>query len=240
MGRIFEKRKHKMFARYAKMAKIFTRIGKEIAMAAKAGGPDPSVNPRLRLAMQNAKANNMPKANVDAAIKRATSKDEKDYEEVVYEGYAPHGIAVVIETATDNPTRTVANVRMYLTRAGGSLGKTGSLDFLFERKGVFKINPGNHNLDDLELQLIDSGLEEINKEEDGEVYIYTDFKDFGNMQKALDELGIEIISAELERIPTNTTKLTPEQQAEVLALIEKIEDDEDVQNVFHNMEIVEA
>jgi YebC/PmpR family DNA-binding regulatory protein len=240
MGRIFEKRKHKMFARYAKMAKIFTRIGKEIAMAAKAGGPDPSVNPRLRLAMQNAKANNMPKANVDAAIKRATSKDEKDYEEVVYEGYAPHGIAVVIETATDNPTRTVANVRMYLTRAGGSLGKTGSLDFLFERKGVFKINPGTHNLDDLELQLIDSGLEEINKEEDGEVYIYTDFKDFGNMQKALDELGIEIISAELERIPTNTTQLTPEQQAEVLAMIEKIEDDEDVQNVFHNMEIVEA
>jgi YebC/PmpR family DNA-binding regulatory protein len=237
MGRIFEKRKHKMFARYAKMAKVFTRIGKEIAMAAKSGGADPSINPRLRLAMQNAKANNMPKANVDAAIKRATSKDEKDYEEVVYEGYAPHGIAIVIETATDNPTRTVANVRMYLTRAGGSLGKTGSLDFLFERKGVFKINPGANNLEDLELQLIDYGLEEISKEEDGEVYIYTDFKDFGNMQKGLDELNIEIISAELERIPTNTTQLTPEQQAEVLAMVEKIEDDEDVQNVFHNLEI---
>jgi YebC/PmpR family DNA-binding regulatory protein len=240
MGRIFEKRKHKMFARYAKMAKIFTRIGKEIAMAAKSGGPDPTVNPRLRLAIQNAKANNMPKANVDAAIKRATNKDEKDYEEIVYEGYAPHGIAIVIETATDNPTRTVANIRMYLTRAGGSLGKTGSLDFLFERKGVFKINPNNKNLDDLELQLIDYGLEEINKEEDGEVYIYTDFKDFGNMQKGLDEVGVEIISAELERIPTNTIKLSPEQQAEVLALIEKIEDDDDVQNVFHNLEISES
>jgi YebC/PmpR family DNA-binding regulatory protein len=235
MGRIFEKRKHKMFARYAKMARTFTRLGKEIAMAAKAGGPDPDNNPRLRIVMQNAKAVNMPKANVEAAIKRATNKEEKDYEEIVYEGYAPYGVAIVVETATDNPTRTVANLRMYFNRAGGALGKTGSLDFMFDRKAVFKINTGNRNLEELELELIDYGAEEISEDE-GQIYIYTPYTEFGNMQKGLENLGIEVISAELERIP-NTYKegLTPEQQAEVHALIEKLEDDEDVQNVFHNM-----
>lgn len=236
MGRIFEKRKHKMFARYAKMARTFTRIGKEIAMAAKANGPDPDNNPRLRMVMQNAKAVNMPKANVEAAIKRATSKEEKDFEEIVYEGYAPYGVAVVIETATDNPTRTVANVRMYLNRANGALGKTGSLDFMFDRKAVFKINAENRNIEELELELIDFGAEELVQDEN-HIDIYTPYTEFGNMQKGLESLGIEVVSAELERFP-NTFKegLTPEQQAEVLAMIEKIEDDEDVQNVFHNMQ----
>jgi YebC/PmpR family DNA-binding regulatory protein len=236
MGRIFEKRKHKMFARYAKMARTFTRIGKEIAMAAKANGPDPDNNPRLRMVMQNAKAVNMPKANVEAAIKRATSKEEKDFEEIVYEGYAPYGVAVVIETATDNPTRTVANVRMYFNRANGALGKTGSLDFMFDRKAVFKINAENRNIEELELELIDFGAEELVQDEN-HIDIYTPYTEFGNMQKGLESLGIEVVSAELERFP-NTFKegLTPEQQAEVLAMIEKIEDDEDVQNVFHNMQ----
>jgi YebC/PmpR family DNA-binding regulatory protein len=218
------------------MARTFTRIGKEIAMAAKANGPDPDNNPRLRMVMQNAKAVNMPKANVEAAIKRATSKEEKDFEEIVYEGYAPYGVAVVIETATDNPTRTVANVRMYFNRANGALGKTGSLDFMFDRKAVFKINAENRNIEELELELIDFGAEELVQDEN-HIDIYTPYTEFGNMQKGLESLGIEVVSAELERFP-NTFKegLTPEQQVEVLAMIEKIEDDEDVQNVFHNMQ----
>jgi YebC/PmpR family DNA-binding regulatory protein len=234
MGRIFEKRKHKMFARYAKMAKTFTRIGKEIAIAVRLGGSNPESNPRLRMAMQNAKAANMPKDRVENAISRATSKDEKDLEEVVYEGYGPHGIAIVVETATDNPTRTVANIRMYFNRGNGALGKTGSLDFLFERKGIFKIEKGNTNLEELELDLIDFGAEEVMQDEDG-IYIYTSFADFGKMQKGLEEKGHQIISAELERIPTNTTELNEDQQKEVIALVEKIEEDDDVQNVFHNM-----
>jgi len=235
MGRIFEKRKHRMFARYAKMARTFTRLAKEIAMAAKANGPDPDKNPRLRMVIQNSKAVNMPKANVEAAIKRATSKEEKDFEEIVYEGYAPYGVAVLIETATDNPTRTVANVRMYFNRANGALGKTGSLDFMFDRKAVFKINAENRNIEDLELELIDFGAGELIQDEN-HIDIYTPYTEFGNMQKGLESLGIEVVSADLERFP-NTFKegLTPEQQAEVLAMIEKIEDDEDVQNVFHNM-----
>ncbi|HEY8401825.1 MAG TPA: YebC/PmpR family DNA-binding transcriptional regulator [Cytophagaceae bacterium] len=232
---MFEKRKHKMFARYAKMAKTFTRIGKEIAMACKQGGPDPASNPRLRICIQNAKAANMPKANVDAAIQRATNKDLKDYEEVVYEGYGPYGVAILIETATDNPTRTVASVRMYLTRAGGSLGKTGSLDFIFDRKGVFEIDASNHNLEDLELELIDYGLEEIGQDED-KTFIYVPFQEFGTMQKALEERGIPVISAETERIPTTYVEnLTPEQKEEIQKLLDKIEDDDDVQNVYHNM-----
>lgn len=223
-----------MFARYAKMAKTFTRIGKEIAIATRLGGSNPEANPRLRMAMQNAKAANMPKDRVENAISRATSKDEKDLEEVVYEGYGPHGIAIVVETATDNPTRTVANIRMYFNRGNGALGKTGSLDFLFERKGIFKVEKGDVNLDELELELIDFGAEEVVQDEDG-IYIYTSFTDFGKMQKGLEEKGLQIISAELERIPTNTTELSEEQQKEVHALIEKIEEDDDVQNVFHNM-----
>ncbi|MFN5325096.1 MAG: YebC/PmpR family DNA-binding transcriptional regulator [Bacteroidota bacterium] len=234
MGRIFEKRKHKMFARYAKMAKQFTRIGKEIAIAVKQGGPDPDNNPRLRMAVQNSKAVNMPKDRVEAAIKRAVSKDTDNYDEVVYEGYGPHGIAILVECATDNNTRTVANIRMYFSRANGSLGKTGSLDFLFERKGIFKLPKNNLNIEDLELELIDFGAEEV-FEEDGEIYIYTSFQDYGGMQKALEEKKLEVTSSELQRIPTNTVQLDEAQTAEVEALIEKIEDDEDVQAVYSNM-----
>ncbi|MCE2846441.1 MAG: YebC/PmpR family DNA-binding transcriptional regulator [Sphingobacteriales bacterium] len=235
MGRIFEKRKHKMFARYAKMAKTFTRIGKEIAIAVKLGGSNPDGNPRLRMAIQNAKASNMPKDRVDNAIARATSKDQKDLEEVVYEGYGPHGVAILVETATDNNTRTVANIRMYFNRGDGALGKTGSLDFLFDRKGIFKIEKGSNNLEELELELIDFGAEEVAEDEEG-VYIYTSFTDFGKMQKAMEEKSLSIISAELERIPTNFVEgLNEEQQKEVMALVEKIEEDDDVQNVFHNM-----
>lgn len=234
MGRIFEKRKHKMFARYAKMAKQFTRIGKEIAIAVRLSGPEPDNNPRLRMAMQNAKSVNMPKDRVDSAIKRAVSKDTTNYDEVVYEGYAPHGIAVVVECATDNPTRTVANIRMYFTRANGSLGKTGSLDFLFERKGIFKLAKNNLNIEDLELELIDFGAEEV-FEDEGEIFVYTSFQDYGNMQKALEEKGMEVTSTEIQRIPTNTVQLTDDQVKEVEAMIEKIEDDDDVQAVYHNM-----
>lgn len=234
MGRIFEKRKHKMFARYAKMAKQFTRIGKEIAIAVKLSGPEPDNNPRLRMAMQNAKSVNMPKDRVESAIKRAVSKDTANYDEVVYEGYAPHGIAVVVECATDNPTRTVANIRMYFTRANGSLGKTGSLDFLFERKGIFKLAKNNLNIEDLELELIDFGAEEV-FEDEGEIFVYTSFQDYGTMQKALEEKGMEVTSTEIQRIPTNTVQLTDDQVKEVEAMIEKIEDDDDVQAVYHNM-----
>ena len=184
MGRVFEKRKYKMFARYDKMAKGFTRIGKEIAIAIKLGGGDPNGNARLRVAIQNAKGLNMPKANIDAAIKRATSKDSSNLEEVVYEGKGPFGIGILIECATDNPTRTVANVRMNFNRYGGELGKTGSLDYLFERKGVFRIKNENVNLEELEFELIDFGADEIESDEE-EIVIYTAFTDFGKMQKAL-------------------------------------------------------
>jgi len=234
MGRIFEKRKHKMFARYSKMAKQFTRIGKEIAIAVRMGGPDPAGNPRLRMAVQNSKSVNMPKDRVEAAIKRAVSKDTENYEEVVYEGYAPHGIAILIECATDNTTRTVANIRMYFSRANGSLGKTGSLDFLFERKGVFKLPKNNLNVEELELELIDFGAEEV-FEDDGEIFIYTPFQDYGTMHKALEEKKLEVSSSELVRIPTNSVQLTEDQIKEVETLIEKIEDDDDVQAVYNNM-----
>lgn len=216
------------------MAKQFTRIGKEIAIAVRLSGPEPDNNPRLRMAMQNAKSVNMPKDRVDSAIKRAVSKDTTNYDEVVYEGYAPHGIAVVVECATDNPTRTVANIRMYFTRANGSLGKTGSLDFLFERKGIFKLAKNNLNIEDLELELIDFGAEEV-FEDEGEIFVYTSFQDYGNMQKALEEKGMEVTSTEIQRIPTNTVQLTDDQVKEVEAMIEKIEDDDDVQAVYHNM-----
>lgn len=236
MGRAFEYRKDRKFKRWAKMSQAFTRIGKEIAMAVKAGGPNPDANTRLKTAIQNAKGASMPKDRVEAAIKRATSKDEKDYEEVVYEGYGPGGIAVVVETATDNPTRTVANIRMYFNRSGGSLGKTGSLDFLFERKGIFRISVEQVEVEELELELIDFGAEEVVQVEETEVVIQTAFEDFGSMQKALDEKGFNVISAQLQRIPTSLTKLTPEDEESLLKLIDKIEEDEDVQAVYHNME----
>lgn len=234
MGRAFEKRKHKMFAKYDKMAKAFTRIGKEIAIAVKQGGPHLDGNPRLRMVVQNAKGLNMPKDRVESAIKRASSKDASNFEEVVYEGYAPHGVAVVVETATDNPTRTVANVRMHFSRGNGALGKTGSLDFLFDRKGVFKIAKGSLNLDDLELELIDAGLDDIASDEN-EIYVYCSFNDFGAMSKALEEKGINVISAEKQRIPNTLVELNEAQQEEVLKLVEAMEQDDDVQQVFHNL-----
>jgi YebC/PmpR family DNA-binding regulatory protein len=216
------------------MSKAFTRLGKEIAMAVKENGPLPENNARLRTAIQNAKGVNMPKDRIDAAIKRASSKDEKDFQEVVYEGYGPYGVAVLVECATDNPVRTVANVRMYFSRAGGALGKTGSLDFIFDRKGVFKISAEGTNLEDLELELIDHGAEDI-FEQEGEIYVYTAFTDFGGMQKALEELRVNVVSAEVQRVPQTTTTLTEEQEEEILNLVDKLEEDDDVQAVYHNM-----
>lgn len=236
MGRIFEKRKHKMFARYDRMAKAFTRIGKEIAIAVKQNGPEPDNNPRLRAAIQTAKGVNMPKDRIDNAIKRASSKDSSNFEEVVYEGYAPHGIAVLIECATDNPTRTVANIRMYFNRSGGTLGKTGSLDFLFERKGVFRIEKGSIDADEFELEMIDHGAQEVMiDEEQNQLVVYTDFNDFGTMQKALEEKKIAVVSAEKQRIANNYTDLSEEQAKEVMEMVEKMEEDDDVQAVYHNM-----
>jgi YebC/PmpR family DNA-binding regulatory protein len=234
MGRIFETRKHKIFARMDRMAKAFTRIGKDIAIAVKQGGADPDNNPRLRAAIQNAKGVNMPKERVDAAIKRAVSKDSSNYEEVTYEAFAPHGVALMIDCATDNPTRTVANVRMHLSKGNGTLGTSGSVSFMFERKGVFKLNKEGINLEELELDLIDFGAEEIAEEEDG-IYVYTKFGDIGSMQKGLELKGIEPVSAEKQWIP-NTTKELPEAHAEgVLKLIAQLEEDDDVQAVYNNI-----
>jgi YebC/PmpR family DNA-binding regulatory protein len=234
MGRVFEKRKYKMFARYDKMAKGFTRIGKEIAIAIKLGGGDPGGNSRLRVAIQNAKGLNMPKVNIDAAIKRATSKDSSNLEEVVYEGKGPYGVAILLECATDNPTRTVANVRMNFNKYGGELGKTGSLDYLFDRKGVFRIKNENIVLEELEFELIDFGADEIESDEE-EIVIYTAFTDFGNMQKALESKKFNIISSELERIPNSTVELNDEQVEEVMKLVGKLEEDDDIQTVYHNL-----
>jgi len=234
MGRIFEKRKHKMFARFDKMAKAFTRIGKEIAIAAKVGGPDPAGNPRLRAAMQAAKANNMPKDRVEAAIKRAAGKDALDLQEIVYEAYGPYGVAIVLEAATDNPTRTVANIRSYLNKSNGSLATSGALEFLFQRRGVFCISLEGKSIDDMEMDLIDAGAEDIEIEEH-EVLAYTDFNNFVHMQRSLEEKGIEMLSANLQRVPNNTVALTEEQMDDVLKLIDKLEEDEDIQNVFHNI-----
>ncbi|WP_347158222.1 YebC/PmpR family DNA-binding transcriptional regulator [Pontibacter chitinilyticus] len=234
MGRAFEFRKARKFKRWDKMSKAFTRLGKEIVMAVKESGPSPETNSRLRTAIQNAKGVNMPKDRIEAAIKRASSKEEKDYEEIVYEGYGPHGIAVVIECATDNLNRTVANVRMHFSKGGGSLGKTGSLDFMFDRRGIFKISAEGQDVEELELDLIDAGAQDI-YEHEGEIIIETAFTDFGAMQKALEEKGLEVISADLQRIPTTTTELSEEQEEEVMGLIERFEEDDDVQAVYHNM-----
>jgi YebC/PmpR family DNA-binding regulatory protein len=239
MGRAFEYRKERKFARWGAMAKIFTRIGKDIALSVKEGGSDPNYNPRLRAAINNAKKANMPKTNVESAIKRATSKDAENYAEVVYEGYAPFGIAVLVETTTDNPTRTVANVRSYFNKLGGSLGTSGSVDYMFTRKGVFRIKKEHiANVEELEFELIDFGLDEI-KVEDDEIVIYSNFTDFGTMQKALEERGIEIDESALERIP-NMTKQIPEDQVDaVFKLIDKLEEDDDVSQVFHTMDMSE-
>ncbi|MBP6430775.1 MAG: YebC/PmpR family DNA-binding transcriptional regulator [Ferruginibacter sp.] len=235
MGRIFEVRKGAMFARWDKMAKDFTRIGKEIAIAVKASGPDPDNNPALRRCYLNAKACNMPKDRVEAAIKRAMGKDTSNYEEITYEGYAPHGVAVLVETATDNSTRTVANVRMHFTKGQGALGTSGSVAFGFTRMGEFKVKNTGQNLEELELELIDFGLEEIGEDSEGNIIIRTAFAEFGNMAKALDDRKIEVMTAELTRIPTTTVELNEEQANDVLKLVDKLEQDEDVQKVYHNL-----
>jgi YebC/PmpR family DNA-binding regulatory protein len=234
MGRVFEKRKHKMFARFDKMSKTFTKYGKEIAIAIKAGGPDPESNAKLRVVIANAKSQNMPKDRIDAAIKRSAGKDTSNYEEIAYEAMCMKGVGLIIETATDNPTRTVANIRMHLNRGGGELGKSGSLDFAFERKSVFVIKTEGINPEELEFELIDAGLEEI-EVEDGEMVITTSFENFGSMQKALESRGLVLVSAELQRMPTSLINLTDEEKEQVENLIDKLEDDEDVQNVYSNI-----
>jgi YebC/PmpR family DNA-binding regulatory protein len=234
MGRVFEKRKHKMFARFDRMAKAFSRIGKDIAIAVKHGGPLPENNPKLRMCIQNAKGVNMPKDRVEAAIRRASSKEEKDFQEVIYEGYAPHGVPIVVECATDNPTRTVANIRLAFSKNGGAMGNSGSVAFLFERKGVFKFEPSKLNLDEYELDLIDAGAEDIERG-DEDTIIYTKFTEFGHMLKFLESKSLEAKSSELQYVPTTTKELPEDQQDEVLKCVEALEADDDVQNVYHNL-----
>ena len=239
MGRIFEVRKATMFARWNRMAKQFAKIGKEITIAVRAGGTDPSSNPALRRVIQNARAINMPKDKVDGAIRRASGADAKDYAIVLYEGYAPHGVAVLVETATDNTNRTVANVRSVFSKHGGNLGTTGSVEFLFKRMGVFRLHPEGIDEDDLELFLIDHGLEEMGEStgEHGEpqLVVRCAFEEFGNLQKALEQRGIEPISAEQEYVCLTPTVLPEDQATEALELIDKLEQDEDVQRVFHTV-----
>lgn len=223
-----------MFARFDRMAKAFTRIGKDIAIAVKQGGPNPEYNPKLRMAIQNAKGVNMPKDKVEAAIKRASSKEEKDYQEITYEGYGPHGVPILVECATDNPTRTVANIRLHFSKNGGSMGNSGSVAFLFERKGVFKFDAGKLNLDELELDLIDAGADDIERGEE-EITIYTKFTEFGQMQKFLESRNLEPKSAELQYIPTTTKELPEDQVDDVLKCVEALEGDDDVQKVHHNL-----
>ncbi|HET9212379.1 MAG TPA: YebC/PmpR family DNA-binding transcriptional regulator [Thermoanaerobaculia bacterium] len=239
MGRIFETRKHTMFARWDRMAKQFARIGKEITIAVKAGGSDPANNPLLRRVMQNARAVNMPKDKVEAAIKRASGKDAADFQEILYEGYAPHGIAILVETATDNPTRTVSNMRMHFNKGNGTLGTPGSVGFGFKRMGVFRLNPAGIDQEELELELIDHGLEEMGESagEKGEpqLVLRCAFADFGQLQKALEDRGITPLSAESEYIPVTPVELAEGQASEVLSLVDRLEQDEDVQKVFHNL-----
>ncbi|MEP7195263.1 MAG: YebC/PmpR family DNA-binding transcriptional regulator [Saprospiraceae bacterium] len=236
MGRIFEVRKHKMFARYSKISKQFARISKDVFMAVKASGANPDNNPRLRAAMQNAKAVNMPKDRLDAAIKKAISKDEKDLEIITYEGYGPYGIAVLVEAATDNSTRTVANIRMYFNKYNGSLGVSGSVSFMFDHKCNFRVKLKTEmSAEDLELELIDFGCEELVVEGD-ELIIYGPFDAFGKLQSYFEEHNYEIIESSFDRIPTMTKKLPQEQVDEVNKMLDKIEDDEDVQNVYSTME----
>ncbi|MCX6238654.1 MAG: YebC/PmpR family DNA-binding transcriptional regulator [Bacteroidia bacterium] len=235
MGRAFEYRKARKLKRWGSMARTFTKIGKEIAISIKSGGPDPANNSRLRVLMQNAKNASMPKENIERAIKKATSKGQTDYKEVVYEGYAPYGIAVLVETATDNTTRTVANVRSYFNKCGGSLGTLGCVDYMFEHKCLFKIkNKEGIDIEELELEMIDFGVQEVFAEDDN-IIIYGDFEAFGPIQKYIEENGFEIVNAEFERIPSEVKELTGEQVAEVEKLLEKLEEDDDVTNVFHNM-----
>lgn len=239
MGRIFEVRKATMFARWDRMAKQFTRIGKEIVIAVKASGPDVATNPALRRCYQNAKSVGMPKDRVEAAIKRAMGKDTSNYEEILYEGYGPHGVALLVETATDNHVRTVANVKSHFNKGNGSLGNSGSVSFQFKKMGVFKLNTEGQDIDELELELIDHGLDELGESNDDNgnpiIVLRCAFVDFGNLQKALEDKGLSPISAELEWIPTTTVPVSDEQAEDVSNLIDKLEQDEDVNKVFHNM-----
>lgn len=235
MGRAFEFRKARKFKRWGHMSRTFTKIGKEITIAVKAGGPDPTGNSRLRALLATARSENMPKDTIERAIKKATDKDASDYKEIVYEGYGPFGIAIVVETATDNNTRTVANVRSYFNKFGGNLGTTGSLSFLFEHKCMFSVKPKDGvSLEDLELELIDYGVDEIEQDEE-EIVIYGAFEENSNIQKYLEDNGFEIVRSEFVRIPNDLKEVTPEQRETLDKLLEKFEDDEDVQHVFHNM-----
>ena len=239
MGRIFETRKHTMFARWDRMAKQFARIGKEITIAVRAGGPEPAANPLLRRVIQIARAINMPKDKVEAAIRRASGKEAEDYQEILYEGYGPHGIAVLVETATDNPTRTVSNVRMHFNKGGGNLANSGSVGFLFKRMGVFRLNPAGVDPDELEMELIDHGLEEMGEstgeKDEPQIVIRCAFNDFGQLQKALEDRGITPLFAESEYIPVTPVELPEKETTEVLGLIDRLEQDDDVQKVFHNL-----
>lgn len=236
MGRAFEYRKARKLKRWGNMARTFTKIGKEIEIAVKAGGPDPSANTRLRILMQNAKAENMPKENVERAIKRATSKDTTDYKEVVYEGYGAHGIAFLVETATDNTNRTVANIRMHFSRCGGTLGNSGSVAFMFEHKCIFKFNaPTDVDREELELEMIDLGVDEFAPEDDTAISVEAPYESFGAIQKWLDDKGYEIVSGEGARIATDYKELDAEARADIEKLVERLEEDDDVVNVYHNM-----
>ncbi|MCK0162054.1 YebC/PmpR family DNA-binding transcriptional regulator [Allomuricauda sp. F6463D] len=235
MGRAFEFRKARKMKRWAAMSKAFTRIGKDIVMAVKEGGPDPDANSKLRAVIQNAKAVNMPKDNIERAIKRASDKSQGDYKEVLFEGYAPHGIAILIETATDNNTRTVANIRSYFNKCNGSLGTSGSVEFMFDHTCSFTISDDGIDPEELELEMIDFGAEEVFVDEDG-IHIYAPFENFGAIQKELESREIEIISSGFDRIPQVTKELNEEEAADVEKLLEKIEEDDDVQNVFHSMQ----
>jgi YebC/PmpR family DNA-binding regulatory protein len=234
MGRAFEFRRARKEKRWANMARTFTKFGREISLAVKSGGPEPETNARLRVVIQNAKAANMPKDNIESAIKKASAKDAADLLEVNFEGYGPHGVAVWVETATDNNTRTVANIRSYFNRGGGQLGTSGSLEFLFTRKGVFTIPLANANRDELEMLLIENGAEDIT-ELDDDVVVFSTFENFIPLQRALEGAGVSVTSAELRRIPNNTVAVTDEQAEDIIKLIDKIEEDDDVQNVYHNM-----
>ncbi|WP_419764533.1 MAG: YebC/PmpR family DNA-binding transcriptional regulator [Arcobacter sp.] len=235
MGRAFEYRKAAKMKRWGNMSRVFPKLAKAIEMAAKAGVPDPEMNSALRTAILNAKAENMPKANIDAAIKRASGKDSANFSEVNFEGKGPNGVLVFVETATDNNTRTVANVKMYFNKNGGSMAPTGSLEFFFDRKAIFEFNKTEDmEIEELELELIDFGLEEI-EEEDGIVLVTADYKDFGTLNKAFEDMGIELTKAKLERISNNPQEFTEEQQEEIGKLLEKLEDDDDVQAVYTNI-----
>ena len=239
MGRIFEKRKNRMFARWAKMSKAFTKIGREIAIAVRAGGPNPDSNSRLRSAIQNARTANMPKDRVDAAINKAASKDASVMDEVFYEAYGPHGVAIFVETATDNPTRTVGNVRNFITRRGGNLATKGALDFVFNRKGVFTISKPDQDIEEFELELIDYGLEDLFETEEGDLLLYADFSSFGEMHHFLEAKKVEIKQSGSQRVPLSYVELGEAEKKVVLDLIEVLEEDDDVQNVYHNLKLEE-